>query len=149
MLKKTITYTNYNGETVTEDFYFNLSKPEIIKMQMSEEGGLDQLLDKVQKSKDSKKIMEIFDKIILKSYGEKSPDGKRFVKSDEISKNFQSSEAYNQLFMELVTDAKKAADFVNAIIPALTDAEKAQVDAAKKQIQTDAKVINSQPINKA
>lgn len=131
MLKKTITYKDYNDVEITEDLYFNLSKPELVKMQMSEDGGFYNLLDKVQKTKDTKKIMEIFDKILLMSYGEKSPDGKKFLKSEEISKNFQSTEAYNIIFMELISDAKKASDFINGIIPKLTDSEKSQIEAAQ------------------
>jgi len=117
MLKKTITYTNYNDEVVTEDFYFNLSKAEIIEMEAMTDGGLRAKLTSIVAAKDQKKIMETFKEILFKAYGEKSPDGKRFVKSKEISEGFEQTEAYSELFMEIVFDAEKAAAFINAIVP--------------------------------
>lgn len=117
MLKRTITYTDYEGNTRTEDFYFNLSQAEVMKMEMSEEGGLEKLLKKIIAEQNHTKIMEYFDDFIMRSYGEKSPDGKRFVKSSELSKAFSETEAYSILFMELCTDAKAASAFVNAVLP--------------------------------
>lgn len=117
MLKKTITYVDYDGNPRTEDFYFNLSKAEIAKMEVSTSGGMEKMLQELVASKDGKRIMEVFNGIILKAYGEKSPDGKRFVKSAELSQAFEQTEAYSELFMELVTDADKAAAFINSIIP--------------------------------
>ena len=117
MLKKTITYTDYNGVERTEDFYFNLTKSELVEMELSTEGGLMSKLERLSGDPDGVEIMKIFKDIILKSYGEKSPDGKRFIKSEEISEAFSQTEAYNTLFMELVTDAEKAAEFAEAIIP--------------------------------
>jgi len=117
MLKKTITYTDYNGSERTEDFYFNLSKAEIMEMEMSTAGGLTEMIQKIVAAQDAPAIMKVFKELILKAYGEKSPDGKRFIKSDEISTAFSQTEAYSQLFMELATDADAAAKFVNGIIP--------------------------------
>lgn len=117
MLKKTITYTDYNGSERTEDFYFNLTKAEVMEMEMSTTGGLTEMINRIVAAQDAPTIIAIFKKLILKAYGEKSPDGKRFVKSEEISAAFSQTEAYSQLFMELATDADKAADFVNGIIP--------------------------------
>lgn len=117
MLKKTITYTDYNGVERTEDFYFNLNKSELVEMELSTEGGLMSKLERLSGDPDGVEIMKIFKDIILKSYGEKSSDGKRFIKSEEISEAFSQTEAYNTLFMELVTDAEKAAEFAEAIIP--------------------------------
>jgi hypothetical protein len=117
MLKKTITYTDYNGNERTEDFYFNLSKAEIMEMEMSTAGGLTEMIQKIVAAQDSPAIIKVFKELILKAYGEKSPDGKRFIKSDEISTAFSQTEAYSQLFMELATDADAAAKFVNGIIP--------------------------------
>lgn len=121
MLKKTISYVDYDGNSRTEDFYFNLSKAELAEMEMSASasGGMQKMLEELVASKDGKRIMEVFKSIILKAYGEKSIDGKRFVKSDELSKTFEQTEAYSELFMELVTDADKAAAFINGIIPKL------------------------------
>lgn len=117
MLKKSITYTNYNGIECTEDFYFNLTKAEIMEMEMSTSGGLAEMITRIVAAQDAPAIIKIFKELILKAYGEKSPDGKRFVKSDEISAAFSQTEAYSQLFMELATDADAAAKFVNGIIP--------------------------------
>ena len=117
MLKKTINYTDYNGSEREEDHYFNLSKAEIMEMELSTAGGLSGMIQDIVKTQDGPAIMKIFKDIILKSYGKKSPDGKRFEKSEEISKAFEQTEAYSVLFMELVTDADAAAAFVNGIIP--------------------------------
>ena len=117
MLKKTITYTDYNGSERTEDFYFNLTKAEVVEMEMSTTGGLAEMIKKIVAAQDAPSIIAIFKKLILKAYGEKSPDGKRFIKSDEISNAFSQTEASSQLFMELATDADKAAEFVNGITP--------------------------------
>lgn len=118
MLKKKVTYTDYNGVERTEDFYFNLTKAEITEMELSTAGGFAEMLQKVVAAQDGPTIIKVFKDLVLKAYGEKSADGKRFMKSDEISTAFSQTEAYSQIFMELATDSKAAADFVNAIIPA-------------------------------
>lgn len=117
MLKKTITYKDYNDVERTEDFYFNLSQAEIMEMEMSEVGGLTELIQKIVATKDAPAIVKIFKDLVLKAYGEKSPDGKRFIKSEELATAFSQTEAYSQLFMELATDADAASAFVNGIIP--------------------------------
>lgn len=127
MLKKSITYTDYNGMERTEDFWFNLSKAEIMEMELSTTGGLAELIQKIVKEQNAPAIIKIFKDLILKAYGEKSPDGKRFIKSDESALAFSQTEAYSNLFMELATDADAAAKFVNGIIPAeAAEAVKAQ-----------------------
>ena len=118
MIKKTITYTDYNGIERTEDFYFNLSKAEVMEMEMSTTGGLAERITRVVNAKDQPTIIKIFKELVLKAYGEKSADGKRFIKSDEIATAFSQTEAYSQLFMELATDADAASAFVNGIVPA-------------------------------
>ena len=118
MLKKTITYTDYNGSELTEDFYFNLSKAEIMEMEMGIAGGLAEMITKIVAAQDAPAIIKVFKDLILRAYGEKSADGKRFIKSNELSTAFSQTEAYSQLFMELATDAEAAAAFVNGIIPA-------------------------------
>ena len=122
MLKKTITYTDYNGVERKEDFYFNLSKAEIMEMEMSTAGGLAEMINKVVATQDSVAIIKIFKDLVLKAYGEKSADGKRFIKIDadgrKLANDFAQTEAYSILFMELATDADAAAKFVNGIIPA-------------------------------
>jgi len=117
MLKKAITYTDYNGNERTENFYFNLSQAELMEMEMSTAGGLAEMINKIVAEQDAPAIIKIFKELILKAYGEKSPDGKRFVKSKEISEAFSQTEAYSKLFMELATDSDKAAEFVNGIVP--------------------------------
>ena len=121
MLKKTITFTDYNEATRTEDFYFNLSEAELMEMEMSTTGGLTEMINKIVASQDVPAIIKIFKDLVLKAYGEKSADGRRFMKEDEdgrpLSNKFKQTEAYSKLFMELATDADKAADFVNGIIP--------------------------------
>lgn len=116
MLKKTIPYIDLNGVKRTEDFYFHLSKPEIVKMQTSVKGGYDVQLKSIGAGADGGQIMEFFEDLIKKAYGVKSEDGRRFMKSDEISRSFMESPAYEVLFEELVTNDKAAADFVNAVM---------------------------------
>ncbi len=117
MLKKTIVYKDFDGNERKEDFYFNLSKAEVLEMELGVTGGMTQMINKIIEAQDNKEIVETFKNIILKSYGEKSPDGRRFVKSEELSTAFSQTEAYSKLFMELATDADAAAKFVNGIIP--------------------------------
>ena len=118
MLKKTVTYVDYNGVERTEDFYFNLSKAEVAEMELSVEGGFSKMLEEIVKSNDNVRIVELFKQMVLKAYGEKSADGKRFVKSKELSEAFSQNEAYSEIFMELALDEKAAAAFVNGIMPA-------------------------------
>lgn len=117
MYKKTITYEDYNGTTRTEDFYFNLSKAELLELELSTEGGYEQLLSKIIKTKDQVKLIKIFKDLILMTYGEKSPDGRKFIKSEELRQDFMQTEAYSDLFLLLASDDKEAAAFVNGIIP--------------------------------
>lgn len=124
MLKKTITYTDYNGVERKEDFYFNLTKAELMEMEMSTTGGLAEMIQKVVDSKDAPAIIRIFKDLVLKAYGEKSEDGKRFVKSKELSDAFSQTEAYSELFMELATNADAASNFINGIVPVQVPAQK-------------------------
>ena len=117
MLEKTITYTDYNGTEKTEDFYFNLSKAEILEMELSTEGGLQQMIEKIISAQDLPALSKYFKQIILMSYGEKSPDGKRFIKNDQLREEFSQTEAFSQLYVDLATDDQVAADFINGIIP--------------------------------
>lgn len=117
MLKRTIEYENYDGVTVKEDFYFNLSRSELTMMEMSEDGGLAARLQSIIDKKDGRNIMATFRDILLKSHGVKSADGRRFMKSPELSKEFSETPAFDILFTELVTNPEKALAFVQAIIP--------------------------------
>lgn len=129
MLKKTITFTDYNGVERTEDFYFNLTKAEIMEMEMSTAGGLAEMIQKIVSAQDAPSLIAMFKELILKAYGEKSLDGKRFIKSKELSEAFSQTEAYSILFMELATDATEASNFVNGIIPADISKEVAKSNA--------------------
>ena len=132
MLKKLIKYTDYNGVERQENFYFNLNKTELLEMETEVTGGMRQLIENMMEKQDIPKIMSSFKTILLKAYGEKSPDGRRFIKSDELSTAFTQTEAYNVLYMELLSDSKKAAAFINALIP--------------EDMRTDEKVLT--PIDK-
>lgn len=120
MLKKTITYTDYNGIERKEDFYFNLTKAELMEMEIGTTGGLAESLQKIVDAKDAPTIIKIFKDVVLKAYGEKSADGRSFVKVKDgklLAEDFSQTEAYSILFMELATDSDAAAKFVNGIMP--------------------------------
>ena len=121
MLKKTFTYTDYNGVERTEDHYFNLSKAELMEMELSTTGGLAEMINKIVAAQDAPQIVKLFKDLVLKAYGQKSADGRRFIKSKELSDEFAQTEAYSQLFMELATDADAASKFVNGIVPAMDE----------------------------
>ena len=132
MLKKTITYTDYDGVERTEDFFFNLSKAEVAEMELSNQGGMIRMLKQIAENQDRKRLVGLFKEFILKSYGEKSPDGRRFIKSKELSEAFSQTEAYSTLYMELVTNDEMASAFINGIMPQ-SDATPDQVAKAQEQ----------------
>lgn len=117
MYKKSITCTNFNGVETTEDYYFNLTESEILEMQLGTAGGLDQQLSRIVAGLELPELVKFFKDFVLKSYGIKSPDGKRFIKNDEIREAFSQTNAYNKLFMELAFDDVAAAEFINGVIP--------------------------------
>jgi hypothetical protein len=133
VLKKTVEYEDYNGEQVKEDLFFNLTKAELVELELSEEGGLANALQKIIDSEDGRGIVAQFKKILLMAYGIRSSDGKRFIKTQQLREEFESSEAYSTLFMELVTDAEYAAEFVNAIIPSGLAEEVAEISTASQR----------------
>lgn len=118
MLQKTITYKDFNDNERSETFYFNLSKNELTKLDYSKSGGLTEWITRATEAQDGKTIIEVFEKIIEAAYGVKSPDGKMLVKTPEKFLEFKSTNAYDVLFMELVTDAEKAAKFLMDCMPA-------------------------------
>lgn len=136
MIKKTISYTDYDGNERVENFYFNMSKPELIEWQASESGGLEKKIEKISQEQDIKKIIELMKEIIQKSYGIKSDDGKRFIKNQEILDEFIQSEAYSELFMELATNSDAASEFINGILP------KGLVEEAKKLQEENVTVVD-------
>lgn len=117
MIKKTLKYNDFDGNPVTEDFYFGLSKAELAEMALAEDGGFRDRLQALVDGGDAKKIMHEFKGIVAMTVGKRSADGKRFAKSDDISADFMQSNAYSELFMELVSNASFAADFMNGIMP--------------------------------
>jgi hypothetical protein len=119
MLKKTIAYVDFDGKPQTEDAYFNLSKTELIKTELTGEGGsFKEQLETIIASNDPKVIINAFELVLEKAYGVRSEDGKRFVKSPELFEEFSQTAAYDALFTELATDAEAAATFINGVVPA-------------------------------
>lgn len=118
MFKKTINYEDFNGQPIKEDFYFNLTKAEIMEMQLEKTGGLTEYIQRIVDSKDVPQLVKLFKELILKSYGVKSDDGKRFIKTKEVVEAFTQTNAYSEFYMELATNADVASAFVNGIIPA-------------------------------
>lgn len=131
MITKTIKFTDYNGDEREEKFMFNLTKAELMEMEMGTTGGLAEMIQKIIETQDAPQIIKIFKELILKAYGEKSADGRRFVKVNDagvpLSIGFSQTEAYSQLFMELATDADAAAKFVQGIIPNDIDTSNVQL----------------------
>lgn len=134
MLKKLIKYVDYDGKERSENFYFNLTKAELLDMELGTVGGMQQLIQLIIDKQDVPEIIKAFKKIIMLSYGEKSPDGRRFIKSQELSDAFAQTEAYSNLYMELISDAKAAAAFINGIVPA--DVAKRAEEERKKEEET-------------
>jgi hypothetical protein len=117
MFKKTVTYTDYNDVERTETFYFNLTKAEVLEMELSTTGGLSAMIQGVIDAKDTPQLIKIFKDLVLKAYGKKSEDGRRFIKTPELTAEFSQTEAYSDIFMELATDDKAASAFVEGITP--------------------------------
>jgi hypothetical protein len=118
MLKKTIKYTDFNGVEREEDFYFNLTEAEITDLNLSTKGGLKGYIEQIVNTQDTPAIAELFKKIINAAYGVKSPDGRKFMKSEAILNDFIYTQAYSNLYMSLIADANSAANFINGVIPA-------------------------------
>lgn len=118
MIKETITFEDYNGVTRTEDFHFNLTKAEVMEMEMSQHGGMAEMIQRIVAEQNAPAIIKIFKDLVLQAYGQKSADGRRFIKNEQLKEEFSQTEAYSQLFMKLATDADAAAKFVNGIMPA-------------------------------
>lgn len=137
MIKITKTYVDYNEVERTEDFYFNLTKAEVTEMELSKEGGISAYIKAIIAAKDMPELIKLFKEIVLKAYGQKSLDGRRFIKNAELTEDFSQTEAYSMIFMELATDSNKAAEFINGVMP------KDLVEQANK-----ANANNAMPITK-
>lgn len=137
MIKITKTYVDYNEVERTEDFYFNLTKAEVTEMELSKEGGISAYIKAIIAAKDTPELIKLFKEIVFKAYGQKSLDGRRFIKNAELTEDFSQTEAYSMIFMELATDSNKAAEFINGVMP------KELVEQANK-----ANANNAMPITK-
>lgn len=127
MLKRDITYTDYNDEKVTDTFYFNITKSEVIELEVGHKGGLEEFIKKVIRTEDHQGLIAEFKRIILLAYGERSDDGKRFIKTQELKNEFAQTAAFDALFMELATSDGAAADFIKGVLPSDM---KAEIEAA-------------------
>jgi hypothetical protein len=144
MLKKTIKYKDYDGNEREEDFYFNLTKAEITMMEAEEAGGLVKTLMNIMETQDSKRMISYFKDIILRAYGVKSPDGRKFIKNDQVREDFEYTEAFSQLFMELAFDAEAASMFVNGIIPDMPEGvEGVDHNASPQELQKRLKELEA------
>ena len=132
MIKKTIAYKDYDGNDVEKDFYFNLTKAELIELEVGEKDGLAETIRDLVDESDLKQIIDMFKRIILMSVGVKSPDGRRFIKNDEIRADFMDSPAYSELFMELAANPESAGAFVRGLLP--TDMQ-ANIDKAEEVVE--------------
>ena len=141
MRKETITYTDYNNVTRTEDFFFNLNEAELTALQYGVDGGMKEMLERIVKSNDNKQIVACFHDLIAKSYGEKSPDGRRFIKSEELSEAFMQTEAYNELMLRFMTDANYSAGFINDV---LADVKKRTEERNAKKGENNTIVLPAQ-----
>jgi hypothetical protein len=138
MLKKTITYEDFDGNERTEDFYFNISQAELVEMMADAQGDYGDLLTKMVQAQNQGELIKVVKKIILKAYGQRTSDGKGFIKNEEVRESFATSEAYSNLFMELVTDDAAAAKFMVGIVPkALVPRVEQHFAAANRDLDKD------------
>lgn len=149
MYSEVIKYTDFNGDEVSERFYFNISKTELQKQNMYKKGGLLNYLTRIITSRDQAEIAKYFEEIINMSYGIKSDDGKRFIKSEEITKDFMCSAAYDELFFRLTTDEEYASKFINAILPTMPEDNTPESKAAQEKLKGElSEFINLDTIKK-
>lgn len=142
MVTKTLTYVDFDGTERTETFYFNLTKAELVEYELSVEGGLSKKLTKIVEENDVVKIMKYFKEIILKAYGEKSDDGKRFIKSKELSNAFEQTQAYSELIMEFITDSNSIAAFIKGLIP--SDMDLGKIESNDPNVKHLKELMNAQ-----
>lgn len=132
MLKKKITYTDYDGNERTESFWFALNQAELLEMNLEKNGGLSNMITRISETNDFAELSRILKDLVCRSYGVKSDDGKRFIKSPAMTEEFLQSEAYSEMFTELVTDAGATTEFITGIIPQKLAA---QVAAEQKKLE--------------
>lgn len=132
MLTKTITYTDFNDNERTEDFYFHLSEREIMNLHTKYDGGLDGAIEAMVQSNDIHELLAVLQEIILLSYGVKSADGKSFVKSDEVKQQFEYSAAFSELYLDLLSDEQNAVDFIKNLLPTKAQKRIEELEAEAK-----------------
>lgn len=135
MLKKAITYVNWNDEKVTEEFYFNLSKAELAEMEMTHKGGLEAHLKEIVEAENAKEVLGFLKLIVHKAVGKRSEDGRKFIKNDDIRSDLFDTGAYDELFMELMTDENEAARFIVGIIPKTENQDQDKPDSRDIELQ--------------
>lgn len=131
MIAKTIKYVDYNGVERNETFYFNLSKAEATEFELGVTGGLSEMLKKMVMAKDTPALIKLLKQLLLKTYGVKSDDGRRFIKSEELSREFSQTEAYSQMYMELATDDNAAAAFIKGVVSGWANSD--EIDKALEE----------------
>lgn len=135
MYVQKIKYMDYNGMERNETFYFNFTKAEVVEMEYSVSGGLTAVLNQISETKDFPKLIAIFKDLILKAYGEKSPDGRRFIKSKELSDEFSQTEAYSELYIKFASDTDAALEFIRGIMPGdISDDDMARIKAGSMEL---------------
>jgi hypothetical protein len=144
MLKKTIRYTDFNDQEVVEDFYFHLSKADLVALELSYKGGLYEHIRAIVASEDGAGVVDVINRLVLDSYGKKSEDGRRFIKTQDLRDEFMSSPAYSELFMELCTNAEEQARFISGVVPAGLQEELANITASKRADELHTRVTASQ-----
>lgn len=145
MFKITKTYKDYDGNEMTNDFYFSLSQQEIVELNFTSPGGLIRYIESIQKTNDGGEIIGFFKKILLASYGQKVFDpkfGTRFSKLPEYVEQFVSTRAFSMIYMDLATDAKLAADFIRGVVEDAVDIDDAEFNAAIAKASADIKPVN-------
>lgn len=150
MVKKTIEYEDYNGNKIKDDFFFDISPAEAIEMETEQHGGLGENLKKMANTNNIPELMKFFKEFVLRSYGVKSPDGIRFIKSPQLAQEFTETKAYSELFVELLTDHNALAAFVNGVLPKNLKEIVAKVEAdqqAQLDEQEKAKLKQQEALN--
>ena len=151
MVKKTLTFTNFEGEEVTKDFYFNLSKMEFRELDRAIPGGLNNRIEQIRVEKDEDRLLDLMSTLILSSYGEKAEDG-RFVKEDaqgrKLSSYFKVSEAWDVLFLNLLQNEQELNEFLVGIVPKdVAEGAKEQIEKEKANLEQGAGNLTPLPKN--
>lgn len=141
MLKKTITFPDLDGISVTEDFWFNLNKGELATLALSRPGGgLEDYLQEIIKSEDNRAILAMFKEILALSVGRRK-GSRQFEKSDDITQDFVQSEAYSELLMELLSNPPYAVEFFNGILPPELVTRMEEVNLPEEREYSDAEYL--------